>query len=475
MRSGTGECGVGVGGAGLGGPFDRGGEREHGVQMGGGVLLTGTPGRVQPFQGVGTGSGVLPGAQFGVGELFQGLRQQGFGPPGAYDGEGAGPCPAGRVDLAEHQGRGARPQEPARVLGTVGGVEAAPQEGVAPVGVPGEHGAHSGAVLRHGPVRRRDGDAVHGVQIRDGVPHVPRRLGGAEQGVQGAARVVRGEQFRRGQERLAGVGHGPVAQGEHPAYERRGARGEVGADAGQHGAGPAGVAGQPGLLGCGGEPCGAQGVVGGERGGTGQRGRPFAVGARGGGRGLQPAGECGVRPGRGAGPLDERGQRGRPGPGEQSGEQIVHGPAAAGRRPVQDRAAQQRVAEVHAAAGALQGSGGARGGEEHPVEVGRGQPGPGAGPQQQGRVGAGPVRLVLLRGRGQQEQGAGVGRQPVQMFGVGVEDALGPGQRIRERGAPGQLAGGEAAGQARQQSGVRRPPHAGVRCVRRGRRRPCPR
>lgn len=176
--------------------------------------------------------------------------------------------------------------------------------------------------------------------------------------------------------------------------------------------------------------------------------------AGGGGRRFQLPGETGVRPGCGTGPLDEGGKRRRARTGEEPGEQFVHGPAAARGRPVQDRAAQQRVAEVHAAARPLEGSGGAGGREEHPVEVGGGQSGPGSGPQQQSRVRPGPVGLVLLSRRGQQEQGVGVGGEPVQMPGVGVEDALGPGQRVRQCAAPGQLAGGEAAGESGHEARV---------------------
>ena len=176
--------------------------------------------------------------------------------------------------------------------------------------------------------------------------------------------------------------------------------------------------------------------------------------ARGSGGRLQPLREGGVGSGRGAGPLDERGQRGRAGSREQAGQQLVRRAAAAGRRTVQDRAAQQRVAEVHAAARSLEGAGGPGGGEQHLVELCGGQPRAGAGPQQQGGVRAGPVRLVLLRRRREQQQGAGVGGELAQVFGVGVQDALGAGQRIRQRGASGQLARGEAADEPGQQPRV---------------------
>lgn len=121
---------------------------------------------------------------------------------------------------------------------------------------------------------------------------------------------------------------------------------------------------------------------------------------------------------------------------------------------MQDRAAQQRVAEVDPAPRALECPRAAGRREEHPVEVGGGESGAGPRPQQQGRVGARPVRLVLLRRRGQQEQGVGVTGQPVQVGGVGVEDALAAGQRVRQRGPSRQLAGGEPPREPGQQTWV---------------------
>lgn len=121
---------------------------------------------------------------------------------------------------------------------------------------------------------------------------------------------------------------------------------------------------------------------------------------------------------------------------------------------MQDRPAQQRVAEVDPAPRSLERPGTAGRREEHPVEVRCGESGVGSRPQQQGRVGARPVRFVLLRGGGQQEQGVGVGGQPVQMRGVGVEDALASGQRVRQCGPSGQLARGEPPCQSGQQARV---------------------
>nr|WP_223779369.1 hypothetical protein [Streptomyces sp. 135] len=51
-------------------------------------------------------------------------------------------------------------------------------------------------------------------QIRLGVAHVPCRCHRAQAGFPGALRIVWGEEVRREQEGLAGVGHGAVVEGQ---------------------------------------------------------------------------------------------------------------------------------------------------------------------------------------------------------------------------------------------------------------------
>jgi hypothetical protein len=74
--------------------------------------------------------------------------------------------------------------------------------------------------------------------------------------------------------------------------------------------------------------------------------------------------------------------------------------------------------------------------------------------QQQGRVGAGAFRFVLLGRRGEQQQEAGVGGQRPGAGGVRVEDVLRARQGVRQRRVAGELVGGEAAGERGEQPRV---------------------
>ncbi len=121
---------------------------------------------------------------------------------------------------------------------------------------------------------------------------------------------------------------------------------------------------------------------------------------------------------------------------------------------VQDRAGEQRVAEVDPAARPLEQALGRGGAEQDAVQEVPGQPGPGARAQQEQGIRPRPGRLVLLGGGGQQEQPAGVRRKPVKAVRVRGQHALGARQRTGQRGAPGELVRGEAAGEPGQQAGV---------------------
>ncbi|CAM5678058.1 hypothetical protein SCYAM73S_02727 [Streptomyces cyaneofuscatus] len=273
---------------------------------------------------------------------------------------------------------------------------------------------------------------------------------------------------------------------------------------GQQGAGPVRITREGRLLGRRREPGRAQGRAGGERGGAAEGGGAFAVRVRGGRGRLQPGGEHGVRAGSGAGELDEGGERkgvavtgglggsarqggavagvrradgpfagahrrarrgwvaacrrrrGCPVTGlrQQGGQQLMGGAATGGRGVVQDRAGEQRVAEVDPAARPLEEPLGGGRAEQGAVQEVPGQPGPGAGAQQEQGIGPGAGGLVLLGGGGQQEQRPGVRGKPVEAVRVRGQHPLGAGQRTGQRGAPGQLVRGEAAGEPGEEARV---------------------
>ncbi|GFN03223.1 hypothetical protein Smic_17790 [Streptomyces microflavus] len=324
MGPGTGQRGVAVGGAGLGGPLHGGGEGEYGVEMDGAVGLPGTACGVQPLQGMGAGPCVEPGPQLGVGEVLQGLREQRVGSSGPHGGERPRPGPAGDGDLPEdeggdpgaEEGGGGVPAHRARQIRVRRGrrVQALAEQRVPRLRASGEHRAHPGPVGGEGTVVRGGVDAAHGRQVAGRVAHHPGRLGRPEERVEGPPGVVRAEQRGRGEEGFMGIGGGPGTQGEQ-AVDVGGEAGRGGVlprrpGPGQQGTGPGRVTGEGGLFGRRGEPGRAQGLFGGERGGAGEGRGAFGMRVRAGRGRLQPGGEHGVRAGGAASELDEGGERG---------------------------------------------------------------------------------------------------------------------------------------------------------------------
>nr|WP_240802865.1 hypothetical protein [Streptomyces sp. A1499] len=268
---------------------------------------------------------------------------------------------------------------------------------------------------------------------------------------------MRQEQFRREQQRLAGVGHGPVAEREPAPGQLDGAAhqrvGGLGARGGQQLPGTGGSAREPGVVG-GRRP--AQRALPRRlrevrRRGEGRRALGVAdARARVVGRGHQRGGECGVGAGRRQRPVHSAEQRRGAGVVEGGGEQPVGGPAPGGRGVGVEPLAQAGGVEADAAVREVHDPGGLRGDEGRAVEA--------RCPRRaQDEIGVGARALGPghMRRGGEQQHLPGLG-------GQAAAGRRGPrGQRSRQGGPPGELGRGQSGDDAVQEPriAVRGPQH----------------
>lgn len=293
-----------------------------------------------------------------------------------------------------------------------------------------------------------------GREAGGGVARGPRRVHRLHPRFQSRLRVVRVEALRGHQKRLVGVADRAVPQGHAApdefgaALHRTGGRAFPGGR--QQPPRLAGMSRQPGVVRRGGEACGTGILVGGEFRGPGQGGRAFHAGRRRAGSGrLGEAGrEDGVGPLGGQSEVEQVAQAKAVGVDDR-GEQGVGGPALRGRRAGVYGPAEQ----------------GAREGDAVPVVVhqprrlggvqrGRVQSGLAGGAQDQGGIRARRVGIGLLRGRRQEQDLPGGGRQRGEAAPEGGPQGAAVHERAGQRPTATELIRRQALGEGRQDGGI---------------------